>query len=73
MLQTLVISVTLAIAVSALCSVCEAVLYSITASQVEMLKKSGHSAASHLQTLRSDIEEPITAILTLNTIRKNTH
>lgn len=68
MLQTLVISVTLAITISALCSVCEAVLYSITASQVEMLKKSGHSAASHLQTMRSDIEEPITAILTLNTI-----
>ncbi|MFW2368076.1 MAG: hemolysin family protein [Desulforhopalus sp.] len=68
MLQTLVISVTLAITISALCSVCEAVLYSITASQVEMLKKSGHSAARHLQAMRSDIEEPITAILTLNTI-----
>lgn len=68
MLQTLVISVTLAIIISALCSVCEAVLYSITASQVEMLKKSGHSAARHLQSMRSDIEEPITAILTLNTI-----
>ncbi len=68
MLQTLLISVTLAITVSALCSICEAVLYSITASQVEMLKKKGHGAAEHLQTLRSDIEEPITAILTLNTI-----
>jgi len=67
-LQTLLISVTLAITVSALCSICEAVLYSITASQVEMLKKKGHGAAEHLQTLRSDIEEPITAILTLNTI-----
>jgi len=33
-----------------------------------MLKKSGHPAAEHLQLLRSDIEEPITAILTLNTI-----
>jgi len=33
-----------------------------------MLKKSGHPAAEHLQNLRSDIEEPITAILTLNTI-----
>jgi CBS domain containing-hemolysin-like protein len=33
-----------------------------------MLKKSGHSAAEHLQDLRSDIEQPITAILTLNTI-----
>lgn len=33
-----------------------------------MLKKTGNTAAEHLQTLRSDIEEPITAILTLNTI-----
>lgn len=68
MLQTLFISVSLAIIVSALCSICEAVLYTITASQVEMLRKSGHSAAEHLQDLRSDIEKPITAILTLNTI-----
>jgi len=67
-LHTLVISVTLAITVSALCSVCEAVLYSITASQVEMLKKNGVDSAKHLQNLRADIDEPITAILTLNTI-----
>jgi len=44
------------------------VLYSITASQVELLKRNGNSAANHLQNLRADIEEPITAILTLNTI-----
>lgn len=68
MLQTLIISVSLAIVVSALCSVCEAVLYSISTSQVEMLRKNGFAGAKHLQTLRSDIEEPITAILTLNTI-----
>jgi len=67
-LQTLFISVILAISVSALCSVCEAVLYSISASQVEMLKKSGNQTAIHLQKLRADIDEPITAILTLNTI-----
>jgi CBS domain containing-hemolysin-like protein len=68
MLQTLITSVSLAICVSALCSVCEAVLYTLSASQVEMLKKSGHQSAFHLQELRSDIDEPITAILTLNTI-----
>jgi CBS domain containing-hemolysin-like protein len=33
-----------------------------------MLKKQGHSSAPLLQELREDIEEPITAILTLNTI-----
>lgn len=68
MVQTLFISVSLAIIVSALCSVCEAVLYSISASQVEMLKKNGAPSAQHLQDLKADIEEPITAILTLNTI-----
>ncbi len=68
MLETFITAVTLAITVSALCSVCEAVLYSLSASQVEMLKKSGSSSAQHLQRLRSDIDEPITAILTLNTI-----
>jgi CBS domain containing-hemolysin-like protein len=66
--QTLLISVTLAITISAICSICEAVLYTVTASQVEMLKKTNHSAGAHLQDLRSDIEKPITAILTLNTI-----
>lgn len=68
MLNTLIIAVSLAICVSALCSICEAVLYSLSASQVEMLKKSGYPSARHLQNLRSDIDEPITAILTLNTI-----
>ncbi len=68
MAQTLIISVSLAIVVSALCSVCEAVLYSLTTSQVEMLKRSHAKSGLILQSLRTDIEDPITAILTLNTI-----
>ncbi len=68
MLQTLIISVSLAIVVSALCSICEAVLYSLTTSQVEMIRRSGNRAGEMLHKLRSDIDEPITAILTLNTI-----
>lgn len=68
MIQSLIISVALALVVSAICSLCEAVLYTITGSQVEMLKKSGHATAEHLQNLKSDIDEPITAVLTLNTI-----
>ncbi len=68
MLQTLIISVSLAIVLSALCSICEAVLYSLTTSQVEMLRKTGTRAGSMLHELKSDIDEPITAILTLNTI-----
>jgi len=67
-LNTFISAVSLAIIVSAACSLCEAALYSLTASQVEMLKRSGFRSAEYLQNLRADIEEPITAILTLNTI-----
>lgn len=65
---TLIIAIALAVTVSAFCSILEAVLYSISSSQVEMLKKQGHNSASLLQELREDIDESITAILTLNTI-----
>ena len=67
-LNILLTTFILSICISALCSICEAVLYSISTSQVEMLKKSGHSSADILQNLRTDIDEPITALLTLNTI-----
>lgn len=68
MLSTLITAVTLAIIVSAFCSVCEAALYSISTSQVELLKKTGHTSGTLLRNLRRDIDEPITAILTLNTV-----
>ena len=67
-MNTLILSVGLAILISGLCSVFEAVLYSISTSQIEMMKKKGHSSANLLLKLRADIDEPITAILTLNTI-----
>ncbi len=68
MTSTLILAVFFAVAISAFCSILEAVLYSISNSQVEMLKNEGSKSASLLQDLRDDIEEPITAILTLNTI-----
>ncbi len=68
MKSTLVLAIVIAVVISAFCSILEAVLYSISNSQVEMLKKEGHSSASLLQELREDIDESITAILTLNTI-----
>lgn len=57
-----------AIIVSALCSVTEAVLYSIPWSYIEKLKKQGKPSGALLYELRADVERPITAILTLNTI-----
>lgn len=58
----------LTLATSFLCSLFEAALYAITPSQVELLKQSGRKGARRLERLRADIEEPIAAILTLNTI-----
>jgi len=67
-LSTLITAVTLALIISFCCSLFEAILYSISTSQVEMLKKTGHSSATLLSSLRADINKPITAILTMNTI-----
>jgi len=67
-LSTLIIAVSLAIIISAFCSICEAVLYSISPSQVELLNKTGRSSGIILRNLRRDIDQPITAILTLNTV-----
>lgn len=64
----LVLAVGLATLVSALCSVTEAVLYSFPWSLVEKLKKSGRKSGRVLEGLRNNVEEPITAILTLNTV-----
>lgn len=66
--NTFIAAVGLAIVVSALCSVCEAALYSVTTSQVEMMKNDDSRSAEILQSMQNDIDEPITAILTLNTI-----
>ena len=64
----LILAVSLAVLISASCSVTEAVLYSIPWSHIEKLRDSGKKSGSILYRLRSNIEEPITAVLTLNTI-----
>ncbi|QDU68326.1 CNNM domain-containing protein [Engelhardtia mirabilis] len=56
------------LAASFVCSLLEAALYSITPAKIEVLRQSGGTAASKLARLRSDVEEPIAAILTINTI-----
>ncbi|HSR69791.1 MAG TPA: hemolysin family protein [Acidobacteriota bacterium] len=67
-MTALVVTVSVAISISALCSLLEAVLYAVPDSHVESLVKSGRSGAQALQRLRSDIDRPIIAILSLNTI-----
>ncbi len=64
----LIIFVLLAIGVSFLCSILEAVLLSITPSFVEAAEKDQPRLAKKLRMLRADIERPLAAILSLNTI-----
>ena len=64
----LILAVGLATFISAFCSVSEAVLYSFPWSLVENLKHERKAAGFILDKLRTNVEEPITAILTLNTV-----
>ncbi len=68
MITQLILATGIAIIVSALCSVIEAVLYSVSQSQVEVMAKTGKKSGFVLKELKKDIRQPITAILTLNTI-----
>jgi CBS domain containing-hemolysin-like protein len=67
-LETLVVSVSLAMLVMAICSMCEAVLFATSAYQIDSLRKNGHSCGEHMQTLKTDIDEPFTAIIILRTM-----
>lgn len=46
----------------------EAVLYSVPQSQVEVMARSGKRSGATLKNLKKNIQQPITAILTLNTV-----
>lgn len=58
----------ISLALSFLCSILEAVLLSITRSYVAVLKDQGERAGRLLARMQERIDEPIAAILTLNTI-----
>ncbi len=58
----------LAIGVSFLCSILEAVLLSITPSYIAMLEEQGDKSGKLLRSLKKDIDQPLAAILSLNTI-----
>jgi len=64
----LILFVVLAIGVSFLCSILEAVLLSISPSYVEASEQEKPKFAEKLRGLRTDIERPLAAILSLNTI-----
>ena len=64
----LIFYVLLALGVSFLCSILEAVLLSITQGFVQHEQSSGKKYANYLAGMKQDIDEPLSAILTLNTI-----
>ncbi|MFO7605072.1 MAG: hemolysin family protein [Desulfurivibrionaceae bacterium] len=68
MLTQLIFAVGLAVTISAICSILEAVLYSVPNSYLEMLQNRGAPSAPVIKNLKKNIHRPITAILTLNTI-----
>lgn len=64
----LILYATLSIFFSFLCSILEAVLLSVTPTFINVKKKEGKAFATALEDLKKDVDKPLIAILTLNTI-----
>lgn len=58
----------LALFVSFLCSVLEAVLLSVTPAYVSLMERRGGDTGRRLRVLKADIDRPLSALLSLNTI-----
>lgn len=68
----LIIYVSVALVFSFLCSIAEAVLLSVTSAHIALLEKKEHPSGVIFKTLKADINKPLAAILTLNTIAHTT-
>lgn len=64
----LIIYVAIALGVSFLCSIAEAVLLSVSAPYIALKQQEGQRSGDVLHRLKEDINSPLAAILTLNTI-----
>ena len=67
-MSLLIVYAILSIFFSFLCSILEAVLLSITPTFINVKKKEGKAYAEDLEALKKDVDRPLIAILTLNTI-----
>jgi CBS domain containing-hemolysin-like protein len=67
MLELLLV-VTAVLMTSAICSLFEAVLYSVPVSRIEALERAGSPTGHMLKELRRRVDRPIAAVLSLNTI-----
>ena len=64
----LIVAVSFAILVSATCSLFEAVLYAVPVRHIETMSQAGKSSGKIFKDMRSNVERPIAAILSLNTV-----
>ncbi len=67
-MTALILWATISIFFSFLCSILEAVLLSITPTFINVKKQEGKEYAITLENLKKDVDKPLIAILTLNTI-----
>lgn len=64
----LVFYLLLAVGVSFICSLCEAVLLTLTHADAEALSRTNEKGGRLLKAMKADIDRPLAAILTLNTV-----
>ncbi|PCO05835.1 hemolysin [Microbulbifer flavimaris] len=64
----LIVYVLIALGFSFLCSIAESVILSVTKPYISLLEREGHRAGRVLRRLKDDINAPLAAILTLNTV-----
>jgi len=64
----LIVYILIALGFSFLCSIAEAVILSVTAGYVAVLEKEHKKSGKLLRQMKQDINQPLAAILTLNTI-----
>ena len=67
-MMELIVAIMAAVFISAGCSLCEAVLYSVPLRHIETLVSNRKRSGKIFSKFRKDIEKPITAILSLNTL-----
>ena len=64
----LIFIIVCAVGVSSFCSLTEAVLYAVPWSSIESLRREGRRSGELLHELRSHVDKPIAAVVTLNTL-----
>lgn len=65
---TLALAIGVAVFVSFLCSLMEAALYAVPWSAIERMRNEGRTSGALLYAMRTEVDRPIAAILTLNTV-----